>query len=118
MKIVINACFGGFGLSDAAMRAYAELKGIRLYPETEAKGFVSTTYWTVPAEQRKSDAFLYDRDIARNDPALVQVVETLGKAANGSFAELRVVEIPDDVEWEISEYDGAEHVAEQHRTWE
>jgi len=27
------------------------------------------------------------------------------------------VEIPDDVKWHIHEYDGLEHVAEDHRTW-
>jgi hypothetical protein len=30
---------------------------------------------------------------------------------------LRIVEIPDGVEWHISEYDGIEHIAENHRTW-
>jgi hypothetical protein len=28
-----------------------------------------------------------------------------------------VIEIPDDVEWEVEEYDGLEWVAEKHRTW-
>jgi hypothetical protein len=27
------------------------------------------------------------------------------------------VDIPDDVKWEIEEYDGNEWVAEVHRTW-
>ena len=53
----------------------------------------------------------------RADPLLVKVVEELGKEANGSCAELKIVEIPDDVKWEISEYDGNEHIAEKHRTW-
>lgn len=26
-------------------------------------------------------------------------------------------DIPDDVEWEIEEYDGLEWVSEKHRTW-
>jgi hypothetical protein len=25
--------------------------------------------------------------------------------------------VPDGVDWELSEYDGIEHVAEAHRTW-
>jgi hypothetical protein len=33
------------------------------------------------------------------------------------MAELEVVEIPDDVEWIIVDYDGMEHIAEKHRTW-
>jgi len=30
---------------------------------------------------------------------------------------LKIVDIPDGVEWEIEEYDGMEWVAEKHRTW-
>lgn len=53
----------------------------------------------------------------RNDPQLVEVVEELGDAASGVHAKLKVVEIPDGVEWEIDEYDGVEQVAEKHRAW-
>lgn len=58
-----------------------------------------------------------NRDHTRDDALLVQVVEELGEAANGKCAELRVVEIPADVEFVIEEYDGTEHIAEAHRTW-
>ena len=34
-KIVYNACHGGFGLSEVAIRPYAEIKGITLYPAHE-----------------------------------------------------------------------------------
>jgi hypothetical protein len=37
--------------------------------------------------------------------------------SSGVYAELKIVDIPDDVEWEIDEYDGKEWVAEVHRTW-
>ncbi len=30
---------------------------------------------------------------------------------------MQIVEIPDDVDWEVMEYDGMEHIAEKHRTW-
>jgi hypothetical protein len=56
-------------------------------------------------------------DIARNDQYLVRVVEEMGDGVNGRFSELKVVDIPDDVEWQIGEYDGLEWVAEKHRTW-
>lgn len=138
MKVVINKCYGGFGLSDKAMRRYAEIKGITLYVE---KGSYDYTYWTVPEEQRspKYDGNIWqemsmqerqqanerwrqerihDSEIARDDAALVQVVKELGKEANGRFAALKIVNIPSDVKWEIDEYDGYEHVAEVHRTWD
>lgn len=54
----------------------------------------------------------------RTNPLLVQVVEELGKMANGSHAKLKVVEIPDGTEWELSEYDGVEHVSQKHQTWD
>ena len=60
---------------------------------------------------------LSDHDIPREDPDLVRTVRDLGKKANDQFAELHIVEIPDGVLWEIEEYDGIEHIAEQHRTW-
>ena len=85
MKIVINRCYGGFGLSEKAM-----------------KFFGVGSEWP---------------DIARNDPKLVECVEKLGEEANGMYAELKVVEIPDNVNWEIGEYDGLEWVEEVHRRW-
>ncbi len=85
-KVVINNCFGGFGLSE---KAYKEL-GI----------------------ERP-----YSRDLERDDPRLVEIVERLGQESWGTCAELEVVEIPDDVKWHIHEYDGSEYVAEDHRTW-
>jgi len=137
MKIVINKCYGGFGLSDAAMHRYAEIKGITLYPE---KGGLFNTYYTVSADQRVQplagnwndhslevreaynarygEEVLYDRDMERDDPILIQVVEELGETANGRCASLKIIEIPDDVEWDIEEYDGQEWIAEKHRTWE
>lgn len=137
MKVVINRCFGGYGLSYAAMLRYCEIKDIEVWP-VEGKYEDSWTYWLVPEDERvgPDDDFykwpLEQRQeynekyglqtidhykIDRTDPALVQTVEELGQDAWGRFAELKVVEIPDDIRWEIAEYDGCEHVAEQHRTW-
>ena len=56
-------------------------------------------------------------DAFRCDPAVIQAVVELGEEANGGFAELKVVEIPDGIDWTIEEYDGIEWIAEVHRTW-
>jgi hypothetical protein len=85
MKIVINKCYGGFGLSEKAL----EYIGIE-----------------------------NDYTINRDDPRLIECVEKLGLEANSGYSELKIVEIPDDVEWIIQEYDGIEWIAEKHRTWE
>jgi hypothetical protein len=102
MKIVINDDFGGFGLSKMAIESYASRKGLTLGKWNQTYGYF--------------DDFM-DRDIPRNDKDLVEIVESLGNLANGFCASLRIVEIPDGVEWHISEYDGIEHIAENHRTW-
>lgn len=60
---------------------------------------------------------LESRPRDRTDPDLIAVVEMLGDEASGECANLKVVEIPDGVEWEIGEYDGLEEVREAHRTW-
>jgi hypothetical protein len=114
MKIVINSDFGGFGLSDAAFERYLELKGIEFARVSKTFGFAD--YYKA-GHIDEDDHYLSFYDITRNDPILVQVVEELGGEANGHYSSLKVVEIPDDVEWEIDEYDGMEHVAEKHRTW-
>ena len=112
MKIVINACYGGFSLSDDAIMRYADLKGINLVVDTPEK-LISFYY----KDFISTENFFHDGDIPRDDPALVQVVEELGEKASDSCAKLRIVEIPDDVEWEIDEYDGSEWVSEKHRRW-
>lgn len=57
------------------------------------------------------------REIQRDHPELIRVIEEMGDKASGSCAELSVTEIPDGVEWQIEEYDGREWVSEKHRTW-
>ena len=56
-------------------------------------------------------------DINRSDPDLVAVVEEIGKEANTWVSDLAVVEIPEDVDWVIQEYDGLESIHEAHRVW-
>jgi hypothetical protein len=53
----------------------------------------------------------------RADPVMIEVVEALGKAANGRCANIEVVEIPSDIEWYIDDYDGIETIHEPHRSW-
>jgi hypothetical protein len=141
-KIVINRCYGGFGLSYEAVMRYAELKGIKLYasvpvyprPYTfqsydkvtykeydglgnEMLVFYSTKPLTKDGKHAKS-SFFNDSGLDRNDPILIQVVKELGKEkASGRCGELEVVEIPDGVEWIIEEYDGMESIHESHRSW-
>lgn len=161
MKVVINKCYGGFGLSHKAVLRFAELKGMDIQwrfdnntarhvlnlPDTfERDGRTIRTDnlnfadWLTKEEYQAltdslsdpsnriplvhyfigdpaNDKDFYDKEVDRADPDLVQVVEELGEDANGGFAELSVVEIPDEVDYQIEEYDGREWIAEVHRTW-
>ena len=111
MKIVINCDYGGFSLSDLAIETYADRKGIKLKKEKTSFGGITLFTNIVTNEDFES------RDIERNDPVLVKVVEELGGKSFGFAANLKIVEIPDDVNWEVVQYDGLEHIAEKHRTW-
>lgn len=82
-KVVYNACYGGFGLSEKAKARYVELTGCA--------------------------ADIYHRDIERHDPALVRVVEELGAEASDRYACLQIEEI-DSLMYRIDEYDGFEAV--------
>jgi hypothetical protein len=142
MKVVINDCHGGFGLSQQAVERYLALKNVQVYTEVSKWGkWGSNEYWLVepgdhrvkePTSQQWSEMTLeerqahnhlwssqvfYCRNVPRDDAALVQTIEEIGELANGDCARLKIVEIPDDANWYIEEYDGLEHVAERHRTW-
>ena len=108
MKVVINADYGGFGLSSKALLEYAKRKGITLYfygnvidddydayrkltSEDRDKIWFGTCTTKDLGETVSKDAFhttSYDcsfsmYDIPRNDPDLIAVVESIGKDAGG-----------------------------------
>ena len=83
MKVVINVCYGGFSLSEAAKKRYVELAGSALKD------------WYA---------------ISRSDKHLVQVVEELGIEANGICACLRVYDVEAGCWYKIVEYGGREEI--------
>ena len=117
-KVVINRCYGGFGLSDQAFEKLLERKGIAFdRVENESKLMGNTYYTAGNTGNGRHYISEYDYYDNRSDPDLIAVIEEMGAEANGWAAELVIVQIPDDVEWHIGDYDGYEHVAENHRTW-
>ena len=105
---------------------YAEIKGITLYVQEDL--FMNHYYLCPPEEFERihaedyakpvqpdrfdasSGLYFSDSDIERNDPALVQVVEELGKLANGDCSRLEIEELPAGTLYRIDEYDGLETV--------
>lgn len=147
MKIVINRCYGGFGLSIKALKRYVELKGMTPYfYEEDFK--TKTCYKIKNVEKEKKnkyyfytcitedlgdeikykdfwdfinsneEKYIYDMDIPRDDEFLIKAIEEIGlEESSGNCASLKIVEIPDGIEYEIDDYDGVESIEEIHRSW-
>jgi hypothetical protein len=135
MKIVINTRHGGFSLSPKAVLRLAELQGKQCFfynsegldidqpvPIGQIRSFNWLAYSIPDAHQMNEEEterhFLTKHPENRTDPLLIQVVEELGVGANGNHACLKIIDIPDDIEYTIEEYDGKEWIAEVHRTWQ
>lgn len=90
MRVIYNACYGGFGLSD---------KALTLYNDYRKDAGLPVVKWCVEIKPR-------------HDPLLLAVIDQLGHDANGDFSELKIKEIPPEYTncYEIREYDGWERV--------
>lgn len=91
MKVVINKCFGGFGITKECLRLYEKLSG------------------------KNEDSYY---NIERHDPFLIKAIEQLGENESSvKYADLKIVEIPDGKKYEIDEYDGIESIHEKVEHW-
>lgn len=143
MKVAYNACYGGFSLSPLAETMYRKKKGINLtwyegvgsYPYSEYKkvddisGYKSKSIFSLNASKKDlgdsiseipEGSYFYESwygEENRADPDLISVIEELGDAANGECAKIRIKEIPDGANFEISEYDGSEQVVPPRMSW-
>lgn len=103
-KIVYNARYGGFSISEAAVRRGREISGDPkwggvLKGEQYSDGQLCTSHFN-----------MFGREIPRTDLVLVQVVKELGAAANGACAELRITDLPSGTLYRIDDYDGNESI--------
>lgn len=131
-KIVINKCFGGYGLSPLAVYEICKRKGLDCYIYVESTTVRGTYIKVSPSskELKGYNWYAFNRDfgnvmnfddtsynedlielesLPRHDKDLVAVVEELGDKVNGYCAELGVVEINSNL-YRITEYDGAESI--------
>lgn len=107
MKLLINVCYGGYGLSNEALELWAKKKNMVLTKKTTEYG--DYDYYV------DGDTIISGYDIDRDDPTIIEVFEELGsERTSGNHAELSLVELPDDCEYSITEYDGWESIA---NTW-
>ena len=106
-KVVLNSCFGGFGLSKDAIQMLNDKHGLDIDSDY---GYVGNDDFGIVDD---------NMDAYRMDKRLVSVVKKLGvKKASGQYSALRIVDVPDDVVnvhgWHISDYDGCESVHQSH----
>ena len=139
MKVLVNRCYGGFGLSTKAVIAIDALdpslfrKSVsdyfrtnldykekcilewKRYKETGKESF-GILVFTEDLEYVLS-TYSLETKVLRTHPTIIKIVEEMGKDSWSQCSELDITEVPDDVSWEIEEYDGREWIAESHRTW-
>jgi hypothetical protein len=96
MQVVINTSYSNFAISpDAISLIQKKIKN--------------------PKAKSQINAYAFDND--RSNPLLVETVQKLGAKANGLYTTLKIVEIPDDVEWRVDAINGKEVIREKHRIW-
>jgi len=116
MKVAINTCYGGFSLSDLAIEKLLSLKGIDFEKKKNKSGVVN---YYQKGFLDSADHYIarYELYEDRSDLDLISVIEELGEAASGQYAQLKIAEAPDFqqfnlflIEYQIENYDGMEHI--------
>lgn len=131
MKVAINKCYGGFSVShEVAVKLKEKGHPIRLEGEMyrDGSGPVQRFLSNKMSYYLDNEDFISVPDCGnlyvvadgwhshRAHPDLIEAIES-SKDPNGHSSDIRIVEIPDDIEWEIDEYDGVETIREKHRRW-
>jgi len=97
MQVVINTQqFGTFSISKKAIE-YIQKK--------------------IKLKKDKQSISCYAFDCDRSNPLLIEAIKKLKNEAYGPYSVLKIVEIPDDIEWQITAVNGVEIIREKHRIW-
>lgn len=103
MEILINRDYGGFGLSEEAEKLILKDRGI------DVDSLSDEDY----SELRKEvlfDGWNYRKELRTNTDVL-RIVKEIGlKKAAGNYSKLGIAVVPDNVYFEIEDYDGVEYV--------
>lgn len=139
-KIVISTNNTGLVLSQEAMKMYLKLIGkdcffynidflegiLNEVIDSSEFSYVYTKHLESgsPSSDLTDEYFFNFDSIQRTDENIIKVIEELGNKAGWKYddfntVEFKVVEIPDDVDWYIDEYEACdgEFIRETSRTW-
>lgn len=111
-KVVVNHGYGGYSLSEEAVKRLREMGC-----EGAEKEAVAGEYYSDGSGPKRDGYPVYPDHIPRDAPELVALLEEGEVRVGGPHASPEVVEVPDGVEWVITEYDGAETLREKHRVY-
>lgn len=137
MEIILNKCYGVFELSEKAYLKWAEKLGAPVYayafdfhenkyvkvghlnPKYRHKTYLFIDYGEYLPDDFNPKAVLTFEEKDRTDLCLIEAVKELGEEANGTHANLKVVEIPDELadKYVIDDYDGYETLHEKVQIW-
>jgi hypothetical protein len=115
MKVAINVCEGGFSLSDWAFEKLIDL-GWQVTDNPNEESDLLACHCPT-REYCLSPKWETKKKELRTHPDIITVIEELQHDAETEFSKLKVIEIPDDINWVIEDCDGNEWVSEEHKTW-
>lgn len=137
-KVILNKCYGGFGVSVEAYKLYAKKKGLSIYFYNYDYRNSQVLYEKTEDPTNKLFFHCFIKDMGdnvnisdddykkyslwlwkdhREDPTLIEVIEELGEKASSPLSDLRIVKIPSNLDYVIDEYDGIETLHEKVREW-
>lgn len=142
-KIVVFSCYHDLQNYYEILKKYATKKNIQLYPYDTKIIHNENNEFDVEFEEKNPKDFIYHystcpiskltfnnvsqyhfdlEKIERDDPDLIVSIEEYLEIFGDDLDQygnrkIRIVEIPDNIDWEIERCEGNEWVAEKHRCW-
>lgn len=120
MKVIINQCYGGIGISSAALKEILinkwdlpietyEFQGFETIGEDLGDGYYASGFDALIGPDYNI-YYLKFNDKLRTNSNLINLIETKGsKWISGTFAKLKVVETEYET-WNIKDIDGYEYI--------
>jgi hypothetical protein len=116
--VAVNKDYGGFSISKEVVDIMKS-KGVPVdFSEQDEKDnkFFPVEEYGYHVYNENFGIESEDYNACRTFPPLIEAIRE-AKNPNGKMSDIAIIEIPDDVDWYIDEFDGYEIIREKHRTW-